>query len=188
MAGQNAVSNANDQDITILGKITTAFGIKGWVKVYSYTDPMTNILQYPVWLLNIGGQWKEYKLRDSRPQGKGLAAVLEGINDRDQALALSQVEIGIPTSDLPELEEDEHYWFQLEGLKVFHVSDENADGQLLGQVTELFDSGGGNQVMKLKPCEGSVDKQQRMIPFVDAIVLDVDLDTGEIQVDWDPDF
>jgi len=180
MAGHNADT---DQDITILGKISTAFGIKGWVKVYSYTDPMTNILQYPVWLLNIGGQWKEYKLRDSRPQGKGLAAALEGINDRDQALALSQIEIGIPTSELPELEEDEHYWFQLEGLKVVHT-----DGQLLGQVKELFDSGGGNQVLKVGPCEGSIDKAQRLIPYAEAIVLEVDLESSEIQVDWEADF
>ncbi|MFC3679038.1 ribosome maturation factor RimM [Bacterioplanoides pacificum] len=180
MTGQHVNS---EQDITILGKVSTAFGIKGWVKVYSYTQPMTNILEYPVWLLNVNGQWKEYKLRDSRPQGKGLAAALEGINDRDQALALSQVEIGVPTSDLPELDENEHYWFQLEGLKVKHT-----DGQLLGQVKELFDSGGGNQVMVVTQCEGSVDKQQRLIPFVDAIVLDVDLDGGEVQVDWDPDF
>jgi len=180
MTGQHVNS---EQDITILGKVSTAFGIKGWVKVYSYTQPMTNILEYPVWLLKVNGQWKEYKLRDSRPQGKGLAAALEGINDRDQALALSQVEIGVPTSDLPELDENEHYWFQLEGLKVKHT-----DGQLLGQVKELFDSGGGNQVMVVTQCEGSVDKQQRLIPFVDAIVLDVDLDGGEVQVDWDPDF
>jgi 16S rRNA processing protein RimM len=183
MAGQSVAGNVTHRDITVLGKVTTAFGIKGWVKVYSYTDPMTNILQYPVWLLNVNGHWKEYKLRDSRPQGKGLAAALEGINDRDQALALSQVEIGIPTNELPELEEDEHYWFQLVGLKVV-----NTEGQLLGQVKELFDSGGGNQVVVIKGCEGSIDKRQRLIPFVDAIVLEVDLEGGEIQVDWEADF
>ena len=44
-----------DQDVTVLGKITTAFGIKGWVKVYSYTDPVTNILEYRNWLLKIDG-------------------------------------------------------------------------------------------------------------------------------------
>lgn len=172
-----------EQEVTILGKVTTAFGIKGWVKVHSYTDPMGNILEFPAWLLNINGQWKSYKLRDSRPHGKGLAVALEGIFDRDQALALSQIEIGVPTSDLPELEEDEHYWFQLEGLKVFHT-----DGQLLGQVKELFDSGGGNQVMVVNSCESSIDSRQRMIPYVDEMVLEIDLDSGEIQVDWDPDF
>ena len=177
----------NDQiageEITVLGKVTTAFGIKGWVKVYSYTDPMTNILDYPTWLLRINGQWCEFKVTDSKLQPKGLAVALTGITDRDAALALSQVEIGVPTSELPELEEDEHYWFQLEGLKVV-----NTYGVWLGQVKELFDSGGGNQVISVKGCEGSIDKRERLIPYAETIVLEVNLDNGEIQVDWDPDF
>ena len=102
----------NDQiageEITVLGKVTTAFGIKGWVKVYSYTDPMTNILDYPTWLLRINGQWREFKVTDSKLQPKGLAVALAGITDRDAALALSQIEIGVPTSELAELEEDGH--------------------------------------------------------------------------------
>lgn len=172
-----------DQDITILGKVTTAFGIKGWVKVYSYTDPMTNILEFDNWLLHVNGQWRTYKVVNSQLQTKGLAVALEGVTDRDAALALSQVEIGVPTSELPELEDDEYYWFQLEGLKVVNTS-----GQLLGQVKELFDSGGGNQVIVVEGCEGSVDRQQRLIPYADSIVLEVDLDKGEIQVDWEADF
>ncbi|WP_430459879.1 ribosome maturation factor RimM [Thalassolituus sp. LLYu03] len=172
-----------DQDITILGKVTTAFGIKGWVKVYSYTDPMTNILDFSSWLLRVNGQWREYKVVNSQLQTKGLAVALEGVNDRDAALALSQVEIAVPTSELPELEEDEYYWFQLEGLNVV-----NTAGQLLGQVKELFDSGGGNQVLVVDSCEGSVDRQQRLIPYADSIVLEVDLEGGEIQVDWEADF
>jgi 16S rRNA processing protein RimM len=170
-------------DIQILGKVTTAFGIKGWVKVYSYTDPMSNILDYPVWQLNLGGQWKTFRVLDGQPQGKGLVARLEGVSDRDAALALSQIEIGVPASELPKLEEDEHYWFQLEGLTVV-----NTQNEVLGQVKELFDSGGGNQVMKLTCCEGSIDKQQRLVPFVDAIVLEVDLDQRQIQVDWQADY
>ena len=178
-----ATTNAAAQDFTILGKVTTAFGIKGWVKVYSYTDPIANILEYPTWWLNIQGQWQEYKVRDGKPQSKGLIAALTGVDDRDAALALSQIEIAVPTEQLPELEEDEHYWFQLQGLKVV-----NTEGVLLGQVKELFDSGGGNQVMTVQPCEGSAGQQQRLIPYVDPIVLTVDLESGEIQVDWDPDF
>jgi len=172
-----------DQDVTVLGKITTAFGIKGWVKVYSYTDPETNILEYPDWLLRINGQWQHYRITDSKLQTKGLAVSLQGITDRDQALTLRQVEIGVLTSELPEPEDDEYYWFQLEGLKVI-----TTDGVLLGRVRELFESGGGNQVMTVNSCEGSVDKRQRLIPYADTIVLEVDLDDGEIQVDWDPDF
>jgi len=171
------------QDIRVLGKITTAFGIKGWVKVYSYTEPMTNILEYPIWHIRKNGQWQEFKVLQGKPQGKGLVASLQGITDRDLALSLHQCEVGVPEEALPELEEDEHYWFQLIGLKVV-----NTDGVVLGQVKELFDSGGGNQVLTVTPCEGSIDKQQRLLPFVDQYILEVDLDGSVIQVDWDPDF
>ncbi|MBM97337.1 MAG: ribosome maturation factor RimM [Oceanospirillaceae bacterium] len=179
------VQQVSDQelDVTVLGKVTTAFGIKGWVKVYSFTDPMVNILEYPSWLLKCDGRWRTFKVLDGQQQGKGLVARLQGVSDRDAALALSQVEIGIPTAELPEPDEDEHYWFQLIGLKV-----KNTEGELLGQVKELFESGGGNQVMTLTGCEGSIDQQKRMIPYVGAIVLEVDLDKGELLVDWQADF
>lgn len=176
-------NKAEEQELTILGKITTAFGIKGWVKVYSYTEPTSNILDYPLWLLRINNQWQEFKVLDGQIHTKGLAVYLEGIADRDAALALSKAEIAVPTSELPELEEDEHYWFQLQGLKVV-----NTEGEWLGQVKELLNSGGGNQVLSIKDCEGSIDEQQRLIPYVEPIVLEVDLEKGEILVDWQADY
>jgi len=174
---------ANDQDVTIVGKITTAFGIKGWVKVYSFTEPMKNILNYKRWLLKVNGQWKAYQLRDGKPQGKGLVAALQGVDDRDEALALSQVEIAIPSDELPQLENDEFYWFQLEGLKVVTLN-----GQLLGKVSHLFNSGAPHDVLTVKGCEGSVDQQERLIPYVEQTVKNVDLEAGEIQVDWEADY
>ena len=171
------------ENIRVLGKISTAFGIKGWVKVYSYTQPMTNILEYPVWHIRKDNRWQEFKVLQGKPQGKGLVASLQGITDRDLALSLHQCEVGVPEEALPELEEDEHYWFQLIGLKVV-----NTEGVVLGQVKELFDSGGGNQVLTVKPCAGSVDQQTRLLPYVSEYILEVDLDAGVIQVDWDPDF
>jgi 16S rRNA processing protein RimM len=173
----------NDQDVTIVGKITTAFGIKGWVKVYSFTEPMKNILNYKRWLLKVNGQWKAYQLRDGKPQGKGLVAALQGVDDRDEALALSQVEIAIPSDELPQLENDEFYWFQLEGLKVVTLN-----GQLLGKVSHLFNSGAPHDVLTVKGCEGSVDQQERLIPYVEQTVKNVDLEAGEIQVDWEADY
>lgn len=174
---------AERSELTILGKVATAFGIKGWVKVISFTDPITNILDYPVWQLNINGQWREFKVKNSQLQTKGLAVFLEGINDRDAALALAHCEIAVYTHELPELEDDEHYWFQLIGLNV-----KNTQGEWLGQVTELLNSGGGNQVMVVDGCEGSLDNQQRLIPYVGAIVLEVNEEAGEILVDWQADY
>ena len=64
----------------------------------------------------------------------------------------------------------------------------NTEGVLLGQMKEVYDSGGGNEVLAIQPCEGSVDKQQRLVPFVEQYILEVDLDEELVQVDWDPDF
>ncbi len=172
-----------EQELSVLGKVSTAFGIKGWLKVHSYTDPDTNILDYPVWHLKIGEQWKKFKVKDSQIHNKGLAVALEGIQDRDAALALSQVLIAVPSSELPKLEDNEYYWFQLISLRVV-----NTQGELLGQVAELLDSGGGNQVMRVASCAGSIDQQERLIPFVDAIVLEVSLEQKTLLVDWQADY
>jgi 16S rRNA processing protein RimM len=173
----------SDSDVTIIGKVTTAFGIKGWVKVYSFTDPMKGILNYKNWLLKVKGQWQPYKVKEGKPQGKGIVAKFEGINDRDLALALSQVEIAVRTSDLPQLAQDEFYWSQLIGLNVVNKNDE-----LLGKIDQLFNSGAPHDVLSVKGCEGSLDQQERLIPYVDAVVEKVDLDAGEIRVDWEADF
>jgi 16S rRNA processing protein RimM len=160
----------DSQEITVLGKVTTAHGIKGWVKVYSQTQPMNNILSYGRWLLRVNGKWLPYNVITGRPQSKGLVAQLKGVDDRDSALMLSQCDIGIPTSELPELSNDEHYWFQLENLQVVNISD-----QLLGQVSKVFNSGAPHDVLKVVACEGS-------------IVMSVDLDEKTIKVDWQADY
>mgnify|MGYP001380883317 CR=1 FL=1 len=67
------------ENIRVLGKISTAFGIKGWVKVYSYTQPMTNILEYPVWHIRKDNRWQEFKVLQGKPQGKGLVASLQAV-------------------------------------------------------------------------------------------------------------
>lgn len=172
-----------EQDVTIVGKVTTAFGIKGWVKIYSHTDPMENILGYKNWLLKINGQWQSFKLKSGKPQGKGIVAAFEGIDDRDAALAISQADIAIPSSQLPELGSDEFYWFQLEGLQVITL-----DGQLLGKVSRIFNTGAPHDVLDVRGCEGSFDRLERLIPYVDDVVQSVDLDKGIIQVDWQPDY
>jgi 16S rRNA processing protein RimM len=173
----------SDSDVTIVGKVTTAFGIKGWVKIYSFTDPMKGILDYKNWYLKVKGQWQTYKVKEGKPQGKGIVAKFEGIDDRDLALALSQVEIAVLTSDLPQLAEDEFYWSQLVGLNVV-----NKNGELLGKIDHLFNSGAPHDVMSVKGCEGSLDQQERLIPYVDAVVGEIDLDAGVMQVDWEADF
>jgi 16S rRNA processing protein RimM len=120
-------------------------------------------------------------------QGKGLVAQLRGCTDRDMALRFARADIAVERSALPQLEQDEYYWHQLEGLRVYAKS---GDGSrvLLGRVDHLVETG-ANDVLVVKPDTGSLDQRERLIPWVpDDVVLKVDLAQGEMLVDWDPEF
>ncbi|MCB1758966.1 MAG: ribosome maturation factor RimM [Gammaproteobacteria bacterium] len=160
----------------ILGRISGLFGVRGWVKVFSDTAPRSNILNYPVWQLRLAGEWRAFKLLEGRAQGKGVVALLEGFEDRDQAAVLVDAEIAVDRAQLPEAVEGEYYWTDLEGLTV-----SNAEGVDLGRVAELF-STGANDVMVVK------GERERLIPFIAGTVIDVDRERGEISVNWDPEF
>lgn len=166
-----------------LGKITSVYGVKGWVKVYSHTDPMTNILDYAPWYLKLDGRWQTVKLAQGRTQGKGLVAKLVGCDDRDQARAYCGAEIFVDQQQLPELQGDEFYWHQLEGLTVI-----TEQGDELGRVDYLIATG-SNDVLVVKGMASSIDRRERLIPYLpDQVIKSIDLDSGCIRVDWDPEF
>ncbi|MDN3555381.1 ribosome maturation factor RimM [Halomonas maura] len=172
-------------DHVVLGKLTSPYGVKGWLKVYSYTSPMEGILDYEAWVLRHQGRLVRYRLSQGRPHGKGLVARLEGVDGREQAEALAGAEILLPKAELPELDgDDEFYWHQLEGLKV--VTD---GGVPLGRISYLFETG-ANDVMVVKGRDGdAVDSRERLLPYLPGeVVRDVDLEAGVMTVDWDPEF
>lgn len=160
-----------------LGHISGVFGVRGWVKVHSDTEPRDNILSYSPWYLRRGDRWEARKLLDGHSQGKGLVARVQGCDDRDQAAALMGTLIAVPRKQLPALEQDEFYWSDLEGLRVV-----TTQGVELGQVSHLF-STGANDVLVVK------GEHERLLPYVwDQVILGVDLEAGLIRVDWDPEF
>ncbi|BCA30528.1 ribosome maturation factor RimM [Metapseudomonas otitidis] len=169
-------------ELIVLGKIFSVHGVRGEVKVYSFTDPLDNVLDYPRWTLTRDGEVKQVEVAGGRVQGKFLVVKLKGLDDRDVARTYAGFEIRVPESELPELEEDEFYWHQLEGLSVI-----NQDGQLLGKVDHLLETG-ANDVMVVKPCTGSLDDRERLLPYTEQCVQAIDLDAGEMRVDWDADF
>ncbi|TQV86572.1 ribosome maturation factor RimM [Aliikangiella coralliicola] len=170
----------------IIGEITGVYGVKGWVKVFSHTEPRLNIVKYNPWLIKQGKDWKSVKLLSGRSQGKTIVAQIEGVNDRDQAHAMIGTEIGIERSQLKTLGKDDFYWRDLEGLKVVDV-----DGKALGQVSHLIETG-ANDVMVVKlPPEQAQDKKikETMIPYIFGdVVKRVDLQGRLIEVDWDDDY
>ncbi len=162
-------------DIIVVGKITGVFGVKGWVKLYSWTEPRDAIGDYNPWLLRQSSRgWREVEIEAARNQAKTVIAKLKAIDDRDAARLLAGSEIGIVRSQLEALQADEYFWRDLIGLRVL-----GRDGALLGEVSGLLETG-ANDVLVVK------GEQQYLIPWVmQHSVLKVDLDKGEIQVDWD---
>ena len=160
----------------ILGRISGLFGVKGWVKVYSYTEPREAVLDYDRWLLSGKNGWQEATVAEGQRHGKTVIVRINGYDDRDQAAGLIGTEIGVPRDELPEADSDHYYWSDLEGLSVVH-----RDGTEIGKVDHLLETG-ANDVMVVK------GETERLVPFVmDKVVLGVDLVKGEISVDWEWD-
>lgn len=167
----------------VLGKIVSVHGVRGAVKVYSHTDPLDNVLDYAEWSLNRGSEQRTVSVLGGRVQGRVLVVNLKGIDDRNKAEELVDFEISIASDALPELEDGDFYWHQLEGLQVV-----NQEGQLLGKVDHLLETG-SNDVMVVKPCAGSVDQRERLLPYLPGqFVIKVDLEKQVMQVDWDAEF
>lgn len=173
------------EEIVVIGKITSVFGVKGGVKVFSYTKPRLNILNYKDWLLDVDGQWQSVKMVSGRQQGKTIGVNLEGVNDRSQAEALIGRKIAITSNQLPELDDGSFYWRDLEGMRV--INSENVD---FGVVSHLIETGSNDVLVVRETAEQASGKKQkeRMIPFLADAVLDVDTENRVMHVEWDADF
>lgn len=172
----------NTDELIVMGKIGAVHGVRGEVKIHSFTDPIENLFDYPLWHLRRDGEEKQVRVASARSQGKGLVARIEGLDDREIARTYTGFEICVPRSELPKLEKGEYYWHQLIGLQVI-----NQQQQLLGKVDHLLETG-ANDVLVVKPCAGSLDGRERLLPYTDHCVLSIELDKGIISVEWDAEF
>ena len=168
---------------SVVGKITSAYGVKGWVKVLSYTEPMDNLLSYRrvIWVAE-GGQ-RELEVEAGKRHGKGMILKLKGFETPETVRVLCGGLIEVAVEEFPALAEGEYYWHQLEGLKVITTA-----GQLLGVVDHLMETG-ANDVLVVRATPESIDQQERLIPYLpDQVVQQVDLEAGCLTVDWEPEF
>lgn len=162
----------------LVGRLHGAFGVRGEVKLESFTEPKPAIFRYQPWTLR-DAQGRERVLEGARGRdtAKGIIAAVPGIGDRDEAEALRGGELWVPRSALPPPSPGEYYWVDLEGLRVV-----NLEGAGLGTVSHLF-STSANDVLVTQ------GERERMIPFlVPDYVHGVDFEAGVIIVDWDADF
>ncbi len=159
----------------VLGRISGIYGVRGWVKIFSETEPRENILTYSPWYL--GEALTPRTIVEGKRHGRTLIARLAGCEYRDQAGELMGLEIAIRRDQLPAPSADEFYWADLEGLTV-----ETLDGTRLGRVSRLFDTPANDVVVV-------AGERERLIPFLwDYVIKDVDFEGGIMRVDWDPDF
>ena len=163
----------------LIGRVLGAFGLRGEIKLESWTEPRAAIFDYQPWTLR-DAQGRERELRGvrGRQSGRFLMGHFPDVTDRDAAEALRGTEIYVPRSLLPPPSPGEYYWVDLEGLRVL-----TTEGVSLGTVSHLF-STGANDVLVARD-----DERERMIPFVQPqFVTAVDFDAGVVTVDWDPEF
>ncbi len=169
-----------------VGRITAVFGIKGWVKVHSYTEPQENLFEYHPWFLKTAHGIKQVEIDDARPHGDAFVAHIVGVDDRNLAMEYTAVDIAIERDQLADLDEGEYYWDQLQGLSVY--TQFSGERQRLGVVSKLFETG-ANDVLVVQGDAQSIDQRERLVPYVpEQFVLSVDISAGEILVDWDPEF
>lgn len=182
-------------DMILLGKINGFYGVKGWVKLFSHTQPREQIITYnplyirpsrkhPKWTKD--AEWQPVKLLGKRTQGSHVLAHFDNMDSKETAALFLGYDIAIPREKLPKLPDNEYYWQDLVGMTVLDNHD-----QLIGTIQRMLETG-ANDVMVVTPApDGIVEKKEEtvMIPFtVGHHVLSVDTQTREIRVDWDPNF
>ena len=170
-------------DHVLIARIGAAYGIKGWVKLISFSSPKTNILDYRCYLTPQADSLVKLEIDQCKAQGKGFVAHIKGCDDRSQTQEFTGKDLYIEKSLLPELDDDEYYWHQLPGLRVKTLS-----GDDLGVVDHLLETG-ANDVLVVKADEHSVDEEERLIPYLLERVIDsIDLNQGLIRVNWEKEY
>jgi 16S rRNA processing protein RimM len=197
VAKQGPASEQAASEKIVVGRITGVYGVKGWVKIFSYTDPMESIVDYNPWFIRAENRknapWIQIKLKSGKRHAKTVVAKLEHCNDRDAAQAYIGNEIAIELQQLEALKQkDEYYWRDLLGSRVI-----NQQGIELGIVKDLMETG-ANDVLVVVPRDAenfrdddgtTKKKQERLIPWtMNHAIIAVDLEQKVIEVDWDSDF
>lgn len=166
-----------DKNKVIIGRIGAAYGVKGWLKIHSFTEPRENIFNYSPWFIKKQDKWQPIEIAGFAEHTPQMVILFAGCNDRETAQLYTGAEIAIERKQLPKLAQNEYYWSDLEGLTVI-----NTENIVLGTIDYLFETG-SNDVLVVKG-----DKQY-LIPFLlDQFILAVDLPNKTILVAWDAEF
>lgn len=166
----------------VLGRVGAPWGIKGWVKVHSFAEPAENLLEYREFDVETPEGLRKLVFDELKVQGQGFVGHIKGCEVREHTGVWTGSELLVAKTELPALDEG-YYWHELEGLRVVTLR-----GEVLGIVHHLMETG-ANDVLVVRGDEHSVDRLERLLPWIeDQVVMDIDLEAGVMQVDWDPEW
>jgi 16S rRNA processing protein RimM len=160
--------------MVVMGRVRAPHGLKGWIKIQPFTQEIEGLLDYPDWWLGGEGQWQQHRVAESAVHGSMVVARLDGFVDRDAAAGLRGRDVAVPRAALPENREGEFYWNDLLGME---VSDRNASK--LGLVAKILETG-ANAVLVVQ------GDKELLVPFIQDVVVNVDLKARQLVVDWEP--
>lgn len=160
----------------IIGSFGKTFGVRGWIKINSFTSPKRNIIDFKPWLIQKNNSWEEICIESSKEHSNNIIVKLSNCNSPEEAQNFTNAKIAIWQKQLPKLQTNEYYWIDIIGLKVINLQE-----VVLGVVQDLMATG-ANDVLIV------TGDRKRLIPYISNIILSVDLAKKIIQVDWERDF
>ena len=157
-----------------MGRVRAPHGLNGWIKIKPFTEEIEGLLDYPQWWLGSEGQWQQHRVAESAVHGSMVVARLEGFTDRDAAAELRGRDVAVPRAAMPENREGEFYWNDLLGMEVC-----NRNAAKLGLVAKILETG-ANAVLVVQ------GDKELLVPFIQGVVVNVDLKARQLVVDWEP--
>jgi 16S rRNA processing protein RimM len=178
------MGNMSKQELVVVGKLGATYGIRGWLKIFSYTEEAENIFSYKPWSVNVHGEYKTFSVESWKRHGKGWVVKLEGLEVREEAQLFTNAEIAVPSDALPALSNEEFYWRELFGMSVV-----TSKGYDLGKVIDVLETGSNDVLVVKANLKDAFGQKERLIPFLDEQVIKmIDRTAQRIEVDWDPEF
>jgi 16S rRNA processing protein RimM len=167
----------HNKTLVKMGFVRGAFGVKGWLKITANTEYADSLLDFPIWHLGKNDDYQEFEVIKGQVIPEGLVVQLKGVDTREAAHALKGTTIAVSRELFEPAEPDEYYWVDLIGLQI-----RNKEDILLGSVVDIMQTG-AHDILVI-----SGEYGQKLIPFVGQFVLDVNMDTKVILVDWGTDY